>query len=220
MQRIRRIGAELAGKLVDLLLQFDHAHFAPGRQLIEAAQFIVLAEQTLLRALEGRDVVVVLDPAAGEDAGGDRPARVLEPAGFASLAGEHVAVEALDEGVVVVGGQHLVRKGLRIFEDRREALADELQADADLVEALPLLDENLFVQVNACAAGKFNISVYRYNEETRTLEIDASAPSVNDVPALVEALRDTALFSSIQYSGYTSDTDGVYYCTVGCVLAG
>lgn len=101
-----------------------------------------------------------------------------------------------------------------------QALADELQADADLVEALPLLDENLFVQVNACAAGKFNISVYRYNEETRTLEIDASAPSVNDVPALVEALRDTALFSSIQYSGYTSDTDGVYYCTVGCVLAG
>lgn len=99
-------------------------------------------------------------------------------------------------------------------------LAEELQADADAAAILPTLDENLFTQVNACAAGTFNISVYRYDEATRMLEIEASAPSVNDVPELVEALRDTALFSTVQYVGYTSDTDGVYYCTVGCVLAG
>ena len=129
-------------------------------------------------------------------------------------------VDAMTRQIQLLEPQHLDTKALSERSAMLQGLADELQADADLVADLPVLDENLFVQVNACAASKFNISVYRYNEETRTLEIDASAASVNDVPALVEALRDTALFSAIQYSGYTSDTDGVYYCTVGCVLAG
>lgn len=96
--------------------------------------------------------------------------------------------------------------------------ADELESDAAFATIYPAPDENLFTQVNACAGETFNISVFRYNEETATLEIDASAPSVNDMPKLVSALRGTGLFSSVQYVGYTSDTDGVYYCTVGCVL--
>jgi Zn-dependent M28 family amino/carboxypeptidase len=129
-------------------------------------------------------------------------------------------VDAMTRQIQLLAPQYEDTKALSERSATLLALADELQADADLAESLPQLNENLFVQVNACAAETFNISVFRYNEETRTLEIDASAPSVNDVPALVEALRDTKLFSTIEYSGYTSDTDGVYYCTVGCVLAG
>ncbi len=103
--------------------------------------------------------------------------------------------------------------------DSLSVLAGELQTDRNMAAALPKLNENIFRQINACAASIFTISVYRYDERTRMLEIDASAPSVNDMPELVEALRDTALFESVQYVGYTSDTDGVYYCTVGCLLA-
>lgn len=99
-------------------------------------------------------------------------------------------------------------------------LADALQTDADIASELPILDRNLFANVISCAADTFKISVYRYDEDARMLEIDAAAPSVNDMPDLVEALRDTGLFSSVQYVGYTSDTDGVYYCTIGCVLVG
>ncbi|MDO4571951.1 MAG: hypothetical protein Q4C13_01180 [Clostridia bacterium] len=129
------------------------------------------------------------------------------------------ALDALNRQIMQLDGEYREVMALGERSAALSALADELESDAKLAAALPSLDLNLFTQVNACAAGKFNISVYRYDESARTLEIDASAPSVNDVPELVEALRDTALFSSVQYVGYTSDTDGVYYCTVGCVLA-
>lgn len=87
------------------------------------------------------------------------------------------------------------------------------------LDMLPEPDEELLNDVIRCAGDRFLIRVYRYDENTRTLEIDAAGGSVNDVPQLVEDLRDTGRFSAVQYKGYTSDTDGVYYCTVGCTLA-
>jgi len=98
-------------------------------------------------------------------------------------------------------------------------VADELENYASVVTALPLLDHMIFLKISECATDRYNISIYHYDELTRTLQINVSAPSVTDIPELVKALRDTALFSSTEYTGYTSDTDGRYFCTIGCVLA-
>ncbi len=76
----------------------------------------------------------------------------------------------------------------------------------------------MFDRIAECAASDFFITDYRFSETTGTLELDAVAPSVNLVPNLVNRLRDTGLFSAVQYAGYTSDSDSQYYCTVGCTL--
>lgn len=103
--------------------------------------------------------------------------------------------------------------------DTLKTMETTLTGMQQALDALPEPDEELLNDVIRCAGDRFLIRVYRYDEETRTLEIDAAGGSVNDVPQLVEDLRDTGRFSAVQYKGYTSDTDGVYYCTVGCTLA-
>lgn len=86
-------------------------------------------------------------------------------------------------------------------------------------QVYPTLNAGLFDQVRECAKDIFNISAYSYDETTRTLSVDASAESVNEVPKFVERLRATGLFESVHYTGYTSDDSQEYYCTVGCTLA-
>ena len=98
-------------------------------------------------------------------------------------------------------------------------LAEELENDAAMTSEIPELNADIFVRINDCAKDRYTISVYRYDETTYTLQIDVSASSVNDMPELVKVLRNTELFSSIIYDGYTSNADGRYYCTIGCVLA-
>lgn len=82
----------------------------------------------------------------------------------------------------------------------------------------PKLNESLFTSVRDCAGSIFSISAYAYAETTRTLTLNASAKSVNEVPRFVERLRGTKLFESVQYTGYTSESEKTYFCTVGCTL--
>ncbi len=125
---------------------------------------------------------------------------------------------ALEEQMAVLRPQYDETLALT---ERRSALNAELAAlEAGLAasETAPTVDKALFAAVSECAGDIFTISLYRYEEQARLLSIDASAPSVNDVPDLVECLRATGLFSSVRYTGYTSDADGVYSCTVDCAL--
>lgn len=84
----------------------------------------------------------------------------------------------------------------------------------------PALSEALVTQVRDCALDGtiFTIHAYAYDEENLALVLDASAESVNEVPLFVERLRQTQVFRSVVYTGYTSDQDSDYFCTVGCTL--
>lgn len=89
-----------------------------------------------------------------------------------------------------------------------------------LFNIYPPLNKPLLEKVRDCAQdGRiFTINAYSYSEENITLVVDASADSVNELPKFVERLRETELFSSVQYTGYTSDRAADYFCTVGCML--
>ena len=104
----------------------------------------------------------------------------------------------------------------------RDALRKEqysgLQMSALVFSMYPQLPRTLFEQVRTCAGDVFTISVYRYDETTGVLSLDAAAASVNEVPLFVERLRATGLFGRVSYAGYTSDTGDPYYCTIDCAL--
>lgn len=98
------------------------------------------------------------------------------------------------------------------------ALYTGLQSSEIMFALYPDLDQNLFLTVKRCAGEAFSIEEYKYEEAATTLAVYAHAPSVNEMPRFVEALRNTGLFSAVTYTGYTSDSNGDYYCTVGCTL--
>lgn len=110
----------------------------------------------------------------------------------------------------------------RALSERSALLSEQysgLKLSALVFSMYPQLPKTLFEQVLSCAGDVFTISVYRYDETTGVLSLDAAAASVNEVPRFVERLRATGLFERVSYAGYTSDTGGTYYCTVDCALA-
>lgn len=112
--------------------------------------------------------------------------------------------------------------------DRAQSVSDTYQnvdnayqnlaASHFLYDLYPTLTRKLIERVQDCAGTVFEITNYGFDETTGALVLHATADSVNDVPDFITSLRDTELFTSVQYTGYTSDTDGNYYCTVGCML--
>lgn len=104
---------------------------------------------------------------------------------------------------------------------RASALGNEyaaLQSSEVLMSLYPALSRQLFYTVKDCAGEAFTLDKFSYDEANLTLIVDAHAPSVNEMPRFVEALRATGLFSEVYYIGYTSDSDGDYYCQAGCTL--
>lgn len=94
---------------------------------------------------------------------------------------------------------------------------DTLSANRVMFNLYPVLTRDTLVQVRACATG-FTISDFTFDETTGVLGVKASSDSVNEVPAFVQRLRATGLFSKVQYTGYVSDADQVYHCTIDCTL--
>ncbi len=110
----------------------------------------------------------------------------------------------------------------RALSERSALLTERysgLKLSAFVFSMYPQLPKTLFERVLSCAGDVFTISVYRYDETSGVLSLDAAAASVNEVPRFVERLRATGLFERVSYAGYTSDTGGTYYCTVDCALA-
>ena len=95
--------------------------------------------------------------------------------------------------------------------------SDLVTADA-LFTLYPALTPELITDVEDCAGDIFTVTAYGFEETSGTLAVNANADSVNEVPKFIERLRDTNDFQSVQYTGYTSDTSGEYFCTVAGVL--
>lgn len=126
---------------------------------------------------------------------------------------------ALDEQIASLSAAYEETQTLAVHRDDVVTTYESLSAARFLFELYPAPTKELFTEVIDCADRIFNISEYEYNETTGILVIDASAASVNEVPQFVQRLRDTGLFSLVQYTGYTSNDSEQYFCTVGCTLA-
>lgn len=162
---------------------------------------------------------------------GKRRVRIIAPISVLAVALLGVAAVVfaeIREKTDALDGIQLQMEQRQTGYEQARALSDEcakleerynqLAAGRFLFTINPPLTRELFTQVRACAGDIFNISAYAYDETTRTLTVNASADSVNEVPKFVERLRDTELFESVQYTGYTSESEETYFCTVGCTL--
>lgn len=125
---------------------------------------------------------------------------------------------ALDGEIASLTGAYDNAQALEARRDEAAAIYERLAGARFLFTLPPAPTKALFTQVRACAEGVFNISQYDFNAATGVLTIDASAASVNEVPQFVQRLRDTGLFSLVQYTGYTSRDTTEYFCTVDCTL--
>lgn len=128
------------------------------------------------------------------------------------------AVDALTAEIDALTPAYENVQALQTLRGETEATHEALAGARFLFTLYPAPTRDLFVQVRKCAEGIFNISDYRFEEATSVLTIDASAASVNEVPLFVQRLRDTELFSLVQYVGYTSKDTQEYFCTVDCML--
>ncbi len=126
--------------------------------------------------------------------------------------------DALDAQIAQISGRYAQAQTFSGEASGVDALYDNLETADALFTLYPALTPQLIRDVEDCAGEIFNVAVYGYEESNGTLAIDANAASVNEVPGLIERLRATNDFTSVQYTGYTSDTNGEYYCTVACVL--
>ncbi len=126
--------------------------------------------------------------------------------------------DALDAELATLSAEYDSALSLEGRRDESAATYESLSSARFVFTLYPSLTQDLFMQVRTCAAGIFNISQYAYEETTGMLTINASAASVNEVPLFVQRLRDTGLFSLVQYTGYTSKDTTEYFCTVGCTL--
>lgn len=102
-----------------------------------------------------------------------------------------------------------VQAELRRLDDTRDALA-----------TLPVFDTGAFAHLYAAASGGVTILQMEYTEDAGVLTVSAQSASVTDAPVFVQRLRGTGLFSDISYTGYLSDTDGMYYFSASCLRKG
>lgn len=107
---------------------------------------------------------------------------------------------------------------LKTQRDQLSIVKLSLEEEKKYDSFFPSIDSDIFYLIQNSAGDLFNIDAYRYDEENYTIQIQAVTKSVNNVPELVERIRNTGRFISIDYAGYSSDSDGLYYCTIGCAL--
>ncbi len=111
-------------------------------------------------------------------------------------------------------------EALSVIEIRNQ-LADYLSALTTKQEAASHSAEiggELIAALLSRMGDKLTVTSYAYTAENSTLVFKASASSQLSIPELVQQLRDTGLFSDVNYNGYSSAVDGYYHCTIECVL--
>lgn len=132
--------------------------------------------------------------------------------------GREARIKAVQADIAALEPAYTVAQQLTDTYDAVDSAYQNLMAANLLFGLNPVLTRSIVERVQTCAGTIFLINSYSYDERTGALVISAEADSVNDVPGFIQRLRNTELFSTVQYTGYTSDTTGKYYCTVGCTL--
>ena len=133
-------------------------------------------------------------------------------------AGLNARVKEGEESIAALEPAYSEAEALLSESEKKQASYESLATGRLLFNLYPPLEREIFAKVRASAENVFVITEYQYDETNGVLIVNLNAASVNEVPKLVERLRDTELFQSVQYTGYTSDSTQRYYCTVGCTL--
>lgn len=101
-----------------------------------------------------------------------------------------------------------------------EALMDRIAAAEDLTAALstyPKITTELIAAIDAVGGERVTMTLIGY-DSAGALQFRARSGQVIDIPAYILALRETDLFTAVDYSGYRYEQEGVYVLDLRCTL--
>lgn len=96
----------------------------------------------------------------------------------------------------------------------RTAAVEEL---SDALSTYPQVTSSLVASIAAVGGENVTMTLTGYDSATGTLQFAAGSGEVIDIPGYVSTLRQTGLFSAVDYSGYRY-TRGAYYLDLSCTL--
>ena len=152
------------------------------------------------------------------------PALLILAAGLCSWTVLWTQSHALEQEVAAVEAE-LAAQGDRYHEAEikwayNQALMDRAAAAEELSAALaayPQITSGLMASIAAVGGETVGMTLKGYDSAMGTLEFRAQGHAVIDIPAYVLALRQTGLFSAVDYSGYRYD-GGAYHLDLKCTL--
>ena len=101
-----------------------------------------------------------------------------------------------------------------------EALVQRRQLTEDLTAALatyPAITSGLIDRIAAVGGDRVVMTLEGWDAGTGTLSFLARSGEVLEIPSYIQALRETGLFRSVEYTGYRYQQEG-YSLVLHCVL--
>lgn len=101
-----------------------------------------------------------------------------------------------------------------------EALLKRKQSVEDLTAALatyPAITSDLIDQIAAVGGDQITMTLEGWDAGTGALSFRAESSQVLEIPSYIQALRETGLFRSVEYTGYQYRQEG-YTLALRCVL--
>lgn len=97
----------------------------------------------------------------------------------------------------------------------------ELVSMMSAVKTYPSINTEFFSTMAATAtANGITVGSMSYDNTTGLISYTATTTSVTAIPSYVAALRDTGLFSAVEYTGYTGSTEGGYSFNIAAYCVG
>lgn len=94
------------------------------------------------------------------------------------------------------------------IEKKLAGLQDESNNAEALQSALnsyPEMSQIFFSQLNSCLTSQISITSYAYTAEDGLFVIEGKARGIEETASYVQRLRNTGLFSKLEYSGYNEE---------------
>lgn len=101
-----------------------------------------------------------------------------------------------------------------------EALLQRKQSAEDLTASLatyPVITSDLISRIADVGGDQITMTLEGWDAGTGTLSFRAESSEVLEIPAYIQALRETGLFRSVEYTGYQYRQEG-YALALRCVL--
>lgn len=113
--------------------------------------------------------------------------------------------------------------------DRYDSLNQEIRAMSSLNNSMlglqeevlqyPRVDSGIEELIEESALGLVTARLSSYQSETGVISFDTSAPDVYLIHQFIHLLSDKAVFASVDYTGYSQDTEGTWRVKVNCTMA-
>ena len=87
-----------------------------------------------------------------------------------------------------------------------------------MLDSYPEVTNALLARIEAAGSSSISIEFTSYDASSGVLNFNAHSSEVIDIPTYIRSLQNCGVFSSVTYTGYSSD-DGLYSIDLRCVLA-